>query len=97
MKKIAVAFGFFVGASLLAIVYLKAYRDGRCEYAVAKYAEAKESILAQQDEMCFTVRARLGGEDTVLADKICKKWLSEKVEPEVDAYFAEELKKDSCN
>ena len=97
MKKLAVALAVVFLGSTGSLIHLASYRAGRCDYAKAKYAQAKEDIIKQQDDFCFTVRSRLGGEDAVSADRACKQWINEKLVPEVDAYFAEELKKDSCN
>lgn len=97
MKKLTAVLAVFFLGSLGSLIHLASYRAGRCDYAKAKYDQATEDILKQQDDFCFTIRARVGEEDPVLADKACKKWLNEKVKPEVEAYFAEELKKDSCN
>lgn len=99
MKKIALFTSAVVVllGSALSITWLAAYKKGRCDYARLKYEQTKQDLLKQQDEFCFTIRARLGGEDAIVADKVCKKWLQETVEPELDKYISEELKKDSCN
>ena len=87
---------FTLVGSLVAFTWLKAYKDGRCDYAKAKYNQQLENILAQQDDFCFTVRARLGGEDAVEADKVCKQWLNDVVRPALEEEIKVELKKDAC-